>query len=137
VRRLVASLLCVPVLSLIGGDAAGSPANAESPTPIEITLAGPSAVRIRVANGSTFPCDSADNRLIVSGKFEPHHVLRSSTSERCVCLQQTYAPFADVDWGASSMVCRPQICKWAGRSKHCVPAPDPTIRVTVRSTRPS
>jgi hypothetical protein len=112
-------------------------ANADGLTPIRLTLAGPHAVRVRVAQGSTFPCDSGDNRAILEGKFEPGQVVSLTTTDRCVCMQQTYAPFSDVDWGPSGMVCRPMICSFFGRTKRCVPSPDPTIRVTIRSERPS
>jgi hypothetical protein len=111
-------------------------ANAGAVTPIEITMVGPGPVRIRVAEGRTFPCDSADNRPLVQGKFNPGQVVRSQTADNCVCLQQTYEPFPDVDWAPAARVCRPQICKRAGRGKYCVPAPDPTIRLAISSRRP-
>ena len=108
---------------------------ADDATPIEITVVGPSATRIRVALGSTFPCDSGDNRLIVNGKFAAGQVVHSATPDRCVCFQQTYEPFTDTDWSAGAMVCRPQICNSFAK-KTCVPAPDPTIRLQVSSKRP-
>lgn len=135
-----ALLLMLPAFSLrLGSDAlvAVPSASAAGLTPIELTMAGPDAIRIRVAQGSTFPCDSGDNHVLLEGKFEPGRVVRLSTPDRCVCLQQTYAPFSDVDWGASGMACRPMVCKYWGRGRHCTPAPDPTIRLTLRSTRPN
>ncbi|HKO46893.1 MAG TPA: hypothetical protein VJV79_04180 [Polyangiaceae bacterium] len=136
-HRLLAPLFSV--LSLLSADVAASPSapTTEGLTPIEITLVGPKPVRLRVARGSTFPCDSGDNHLLVSGKFEPGRVIRLKTAGHCVCFHQTYAPFSDIDWGASTLICRPQICRPAGRSKRCVPAPDPTIRISIQSTRPS
>ena len=117
--------------ALIAGDAA---ADGTSTTPVEITMLGPAPVRIRLMRGETFPCSSGDNRRIVEGKFSPGEVVRAATADRCVCFQQTYEPFVEVDWSASSMVCRPQICTNIGRKK-CVPAADPTIRLSVRSKR--
>ena len=122
------------VLGLAGMFSTGD-AIADTVTPIEVTMLGPSAVRVRVASGFTMPCDSGDNRMLLQGKFEPGEVLHTSTAERCVCVQQTYAPFADVDWAAGTMACSPLICTWAGRSKKCVPALDPTIRISIRATR--
>jgi hypothetical protein len=109
---------------------------ADEATPIEITLLGPSAIRIRVAEGSTFPCDSSDNHIIVDGKFAPGQVVHTATPDRCACFQQTYEPFPDTDWSASTTVCRPQICTNIGKLK-CVPAPDPTIRLRISSKRPA
>ena len=122
---VVAALLtCV----LLAGDvAAGSVAR------VEITMLGPSAVRVRVADGTTFPCDSTNNRMLVQGKFSPGEVVLASTTETCVCVQQTYEPFSDADWSESALACRPVICKGAGRARRCVPAPDSTIRVRIYS----
>ncbi len=127
-----ATLLALTLLAaLFASDAA-----ADGVTPIVVTMLGPGPVRIRVAQGSTFPCDSGDDHRLVDAKYQPGEVVRTTTPERCVCVQQTYQPFSDVDWGASSMVCRPQICTRPGKGQTCVPAPDPTIRLQIRSTRP-
>jgi len=123
------------VMSLTAAMMPAGDVGAGDPTPIEVTMLGPDAVRIRVALGSTYPCDSGDNRLIVEGKFAAGQVVHAAAPDHCVCFQQTYAPFSDTDWGASAMVCRSQICSDIGK-KHCVPAPDPTIRLQVSSQRP-
>src|SRR6478735_10087575 len=104
-------------------------------TPIEVSLVGPGAVRIRIAQGTSFPCDSGDNRPLLDGKFAAGKVIRASTPDHCVCFQQTYEPFADIDWSAPRRVCRPQICTQVGRKK-CAPTADPTIRLRVFSHRP-
>lgn len=128
-RGLVLTLLPLSAV-LVASDVV-----ADVGTPIEITLLGPGAARIRLALGTSFPCDSGDNRRIIDGKFGAGQVIRASTPDRCVCFQQTYEPFSDTEWTASSMVCRPQICTNIGRKK-CVPALDPTIRLRIRSRRP-
>jgi hypothetical protein len=123
------------VALILFGGLGGSDARADGPTPVAITVLGPSAVRVRLALGSTFPCDSSDNYRIVDGKFKPGDVVRTRTPDRCLCFQQTYEPFTDTEWSASSTVCRPQICSYIGKKK-CVPAPDPTIRLQISSKRP-
>ena len=127
----VLSALLLPVALLSAGDAA-----ADAATPVVITLLGPGSVRLRVARGSTFPCDSGDNHRLVEGKFAPGEVVRATSPDRCLCVQQTYEPFSDVDWSAPSTVCRPQICTRSGKGQRCVPAPDPTIRLKISSKRP-
>jgi hypothetical protein len=129
-RGLVVALW-LPTTMLSAGDAV-----AEGVTPVVITMLGPGTVRIRVALGSTFPCDSGDNRRLVEGKYRSGEVVRTSTPDRCVCVQQTYEPFSDIEWSAPSTVCRPQICTRSGRGQKCVPAPDPTIRLSIHSKRP-
>jgi hypothetical protein len=126
----LAWMVVLPMSALAAGDAFAS-----SVTPVVITMLGPGAVRLRVAKGSTLPCDSGDNQMLVEGKFAPGELVRTSTPEACVCVQQTYEPFPDIDWAEGALVCRPQICTWAGRSKRCIPAADPTIRISVRSKR--
>jgi hypothetical protein len=118
------------VCMLLSGDVgAGSIAR------VEITFLGPGPVRLRVAQGVTFPCDSTNNRVLVDGKFNPGEVARTTTVDACVCVQQTFEPFPDEDWSQSGLACRPLNCTGAGRAKRCVPALDPTIRLQIRSKR--
>lgn len=111
-------------------------ATAPTITPIELTMMGPESVRVRVARGTTLPCDSGDNRMLVQGRFAAGEVVRASTTAFCVCVQQTYQPFPDLDWAPGSVVCRPQVCTGIGKAKRCVPASDPTIRLRIHSQRP-
>jgi hypothetical protein len=108
-------------------------ATADSAAYVEITMLGPSAVQIRVADGTTFPCDSTNNRMLVQGKFNPGNVVLAVTSNSCLCVQQTFEPFPDTDWSAPALACRPLVCSGTGRARRCVPAPDPTIRVRIHS----
>jgi hypothetical protein len=129
-RRLVVALW-LPTAVLSAGDAA-----ADGSTPVVITMLGPDAVRIRIARGNAYPCDSGDNRMLLQGKYKPGEIVRTSTPDRCLCMQQTYEPFSDTEWSAPSTVCRPQICTRSGRGQKCVPAPDATIRLAIQSRRP-
>ena len=123
------------VVSLAGALFAATAAE-PSLTPIELTMVGPEAVSVRVAGGTTLPCDSGDDRMLVQGKFNAGQVVRTSTPDTCVCVQQTYQPFPDVDWAPATVVCRPLVCRGAGKTRRCVPTPDPTIRLRFQSQRP-
>ncbi len=90
---------------------------------------------MRVAEGQSAPCDSGDDHLIIAGKFAPGQVVRASTFESCVCVQQTFEPFTDTDWSGAGWVCRAQICTGYGKAKRCVEAPDPTIVIKIDSKR--
>jgi hypothetical protein len=131
VFRISSVLVSLPLALLFAGGA-----TAGSPTPIEITMLGPDPVRIRIALGLTFPCDSGDNHLLLEGKFKAGDIARAQTPDACVCLQQTYAPFSDIDWGFATRVCRPLVCIGGGKARRCWPAPDPTIRLSIRSNPP-
>lgn len=118
--------------SLAAGDARGE---SEIAVPVEVTMLGPGAVRVRVSEGMAMPCDSSESHLIIDGKYEPGEVLRGSSSEDCVCVQHTYEPFADIDWSDAKVICRPMNCEKINSTLRCTPAPDPTIRVSIESRR--
>jgi len=124
------TLLCLAVALAGAADA-----RAGEVTPVELTMLGPNAVSVRVAQGTTQPCDSGDNRMLVRGKFAPGAIVRATSPDACVCVQQTYDSFPDIDWAPGAIVCRPQICQGVGRARRCFPAPDPTIRIGIRSAR--
>jgi hypothetical protein len=102
-------------------------------SPVVVTMLGPGTVRIRVSEGSTTPCDSGDDRILVEGKFPAGAVIRTSATGTCVCVQQTFEPFVDEDWSVAGAACRAAAC--GGRGKPCVRNPDPTIRVRINSKR--
>lgn len=119
-------LLCA--LGLLEGDL-----HAADAARVEIRVLGPGTVRLRVAQGAAMPCDAAGNHLLVNGKFGPGQVVATSTDAQCVCVQQTHQPFVDVDWSPAVFACRPVTCSGGGKSRVCRLAPDPTIRIDIRS----
>lgn len=129
-------MLAAP-LGLLGSLAAGDAhAESESAVPVEVTMLGPGAVRVRVSEGMAMPCDSSDARVIILGKYEPGEVLQATSSEDCVCVQHTYEPFSDTDWSDAKLICRPMNCENVNGTLRCTPAPDPTIRISIESRRP-
>jgi hypothetical protein len=136
VDMLRVSLTAAFGLLLLGTLAAGDAgAESEIPVPVLVTLLGPSAVRVRVAEGMAMPCDSSEARVIVEGKYEPGEMLQATSSQDCVCVQHTYEPFADTDWSDAKLVCRPMSCQKLKSDWRCTPAPDPTIRIDISSKR--
>ena len=132
---LVVRALLLSCGALLAADASAASRIAPSvlpAVPVEILLLGPDPVRIALSEGQTLPCDSPDNRPLLHGRFGGG-LVRTTTTSECVCLQQTYAPFADIDWSNGVVACRPLRC--GGRGRPCVAAPDPTIRVRVASRR--
>lgn len=102
------------------------------PVPVEIVLRGPEAVRVVLSEGRTLPCTSRDNHLLYAGRLGDGALLRATTTRDCVCVQQTFAPFADVDWSNGFVACRIGACRYRGR---CSQPSDPTIRVSLASRR--
>ena len=133
-RRPLVVVLTGSLLAAMGAEAAQ--ADEPTPAPIVVTLQGKGPVRVVVAEGNVLPCISADNRKLWDGRFEPGGTLNLSTFQECVCVQQTISPSVELDWGPSRLRCRPQVCTGGYRAGICRPAPDPTIRVELWSTRP-
>jgi hypothetical protein len=101
-------------------------------TPVVATLYGNERVQVIVAEGSTAPCDSPENRQLYRGFVEPGRPLLLQSPLGCVCVQQSFAPMTSTDWGPSRWECRPQACNAA---KVCRPVVDPAIRVALVSRR--
>ena len=74
---------------------------------------------------------------LIVGRFEAGATIRTvAIGGGCVCYQQTYAPFSDVDWSTASLIC--SACKYnpSTRVWICPPSnPEPTIRIAVASSR--
>jgi hypothetical protein len=98
---------------------------------------GPKAIRIRIAEGTAYPCESSSNVQLFTGKIEPGATIDIASATECVCIDQTYEPFPDTGWGTSRFQCRPIICDHPGKGAKCKPDPDQTIRIEVRSTPPT
>lgn len=101
------SLLPLLVLVLSSSDALAR-RSMPWPTPVEVRIVGPEPVRVRVTNGVGMPCDSADDRPIVVGRFKPGDAIRAvALGDGCVCFQQTHAPFSDSDsdWSTATLGC--------------------------------
>jgi len=131
VRSFAPRLVLVAVTLVV---AEPIPARADvGATTIVVRALGPKPVRIRVAAGTVYPCDSLANERLYEGKpAVGTHVTINSAAE-CVCIDQTVEPFTDVGWTASRFQCRPRICTGHGKARRCRPDPDQTIRIDLRS----
>jgi hypothetical protein len=129
------------LVALIVGLAVAADANALGrrtpavlpPVPVEISQRGPDAVRVVLSEGRILPCTSGDDHLIYAGRLASGELLRTTTTRECVCVQQTFAPFADVDWSNGFVACRVGSCSY--RRAGCAQGNDPTIRVSLGSRR--
>ncbi len=96
----------VPLLASLASSDALARRSMPWPTPVEVTMLGPDAVRVRVTNGVAMPCDSIDDRPLIVGRFTASETIRTvAVGDGCVCFQQTYAPFSDTDWSTATRLC--------------------------------
>lgn len=83
-------------------------------SPLVLVLADDGKVGVRVAAGSTGPCDASVNVPLFRGVLEPQKPRSIETDAMCVCVEQTFAPFTTAGFGAAQIRCRPTDClgKW-------------------------
>jgi hypothetical protein len=88
--------------------------------PIEVTVVGEGAVRVRISEGTTAPCDSPDDKPLVSALVRPKKPpLVVPTEAVCVCWEQTFYPFTDLGWSPTHIACRPMVCGPAAKPQKC------------------
>lgn len=130
-RALVAACAIAALLAV----ASSGDAETNGAAPIVVDVVGDAAVRVLVAEGNVSPCDSSSNRALLRGVVAPGQPITLQTTAQCVCVQQTFAPMTASDWSAPRFACRPVDCSIGRYGRVCVPAADPTIRVTFTSRR--
>ena len=94
---------------------------------VVVTSTGTADVRVQLAEGTTAPCDSGNNRMLFDGRLPAGTTFRAAIAGDCVCIRSTSASFPNSEWSTSGLKCRPRIC----RGRVCRPAPDPTIYLSV------
>ena len=127
-HHLAAALALVTITTL-----APSIHSDDSASRVVVKSIGPRAVRIRIAAGTVFPCDSLANDRLYEGKPDIGASVTLASAAECVCIEHTLEPFVDIGWSPPRVQCRPQICTGYGKARRCKADPDQTIRIEVRS----
>jgi hypothetical protein len=92
------------VLALgIAASAVTSRADAEADRPVFVTVVGHGAIRFRIAEGRTAPCDSAENRMLFDAWLAPGSY-EWATGAILVCYQHTSGALRESDWATSQIV---------------------------------
>lgn len=139
--RALAVFAISSAVVVLSGAASAQRAPAPAPAPaaasstrVVVSMHSTKRVRVQIAEGSTMPCDSRDNRLLFDSTLGNGEGFSGETDRGCVCLRHTTDAFPRVGWSDSRMVCRPKAKACKGRV--CKPATDPTIRVDIDATKP-
>lgn len=77
--------------------------------PLTLAVLG-EAIGVRVAAGTTGPCNSSGNTPLFSGVLTPGVPRTLITDASCVCIEQTFAPFLSAGWSPATIQCRPTYC---------------------------
>ena len=120
------------MLSMI---AIGHDARAESVAPLEVSVVGDSAVRVRVASGYGMPCDASINTVLANTIVKPGTPLVVKNEDICVCWEQTFAPYTEAGWSTPALACRPAKCTGAGKGRRCTTDMSAPFRLVVPSKR--
>jgi hypothetical protein len=121
--RVLRTSVAVLALSFMCAFVASHSASADDAppiAPIEVTVVGEGAVRVRIAEGTTAPCDSPDDKPLINALVRPNKPpLVVPTEAMCVCWEQTYYPFTDLGWSPTHVACRPMECGPSAKPKKC------------------
>ena len=77
--------------------------HAQMVVPVRVSIVGHGAVRFRLAEGTTAPCDSSRNRVTFDGWLEPG-LYAFPTVSPSVCYEHTSGAFRDVNWSTGTIV---------------------------------
>ncbi|MBI2395191.1 MAG: hypothetical protein HYV09_36815 [Deltaproteobacteria bacterium] len=116
------------VLALVAPVAPSAHAQQAKTAPVTIEVVGAEPVRVRVAVGTTRPCDSDANKPLFNGVVKPGAAVSIPSDAICVCWEQTYAPFTTTGWSTPTVQCRP-----CSGLKKCIPRLDKPLRIVARS----
>ena len=97
--------------------------------PVVLTLEDDARIGVRLAAGSTGPCEASVNRPLFRGVLEPRTPMAFESDTMCVCVEQTAAPFLTAGFGPPSIRCRPSKCL----GKFCQTNLAAPFEVTLRS----
>lgn len=85
----------------------GTPATraqtAPKPLPVLVNVVGHGEIVLLVADGSTKPCDSSDNRVLFKGRVKAGDQIKLVSAAGAVCVDHTYGAFRQSQWAGPSI----------------------------------
>jgi hypothetical protein len=76
-----------------------------------VNVLGHGEILVLVADGSTRPCDSSDNRVLFKGHAKAGDQIKLVSTTGAVCVDHTYGTFRESQWAG------PSIWSAGGRSR--------------------
>ncbi len=81
-------------------------AEADDSLPVYVTVVGTGRIRLRIAAGSTVPCDSSSNVALYDGWVSAGRTWLVQSPWSCVCEQHTSGAFRETDFTPSQIHCQ-------------------------------
>jgi hypothetical protein len=72
-------------------------------TPVVVRVVGNGHIRLIVADGQSKPCDSSNNKLLLSKEVYAGDEIHLVASSGSVCVDHTYGAFRDSQWAGPSI----------------------------------
>ena len=105
---------------------AGQPDSAAStPFQVEVAVVGQGAIRVRIAEGHVIPCESLENRPILTEWMAPGAPRVFSVTDDCICVEHTYGSFREAQW---SLPTQYRYAPWRGHTERVIRVLLPTDR---------
>ncbi len=93
----------IAVLGLATSDVRAEP---QYSVPVYVTVVGTGSIRLRMAAGSTVPCDSSSNVGLYDGWVSAGRTWLVQSPWSCVCEQHTSGAFRETDFSPSQIYCQ-------------------------------
>jgi hypothetical protein len=94
--------------------------------PVSVAVVGEGRIRLMVADGTSRPCDSSDDRMLFFGYAKPGDEIKLASATGSVCVDHTYGSLRESQWAGASI--------WSG-GRFGV-APNSPLNGTVSTDRP-
>jgi len=97
-------LLFAAVLAVASFGTHATPAQtAPKPVPVLLNVVGHGEILVLVADGSTKPCDSSDNRVLFKDHAKAGDQIKVVSTTGAVCVDHTYGQFRQSQWAGPSI----------------------------------
>jgi hypothetical protein len=81
----------------------GQPDTAASePYRVEVNVVGTGSIRVRISEGHVIPCESLENRPVLTEWMAPGAPRVFFVSDDCICVEHTYGSFREAEWSVST-----------------------------------
>jgi hypothetical protein len=105
-------------------------AAAEEAIPVVVSVVGKGVIRVRVADGTSLPCDSSTNHVLFDGHVKAGDKISLASKAGSVCVDHTYGSFRESQWAGGTIWSGARYKPWSSRQ------PERVIRGSLSTEAP-
>jgi hypothetical protein len=79
------------------------PADGGTTVPVSVSIVGTGRIRLMIADGTSRPCDSSDDRMLFRGYAKPGDEIKVTSATGSVCVDHTYGSLRESQWAGASI----------------------------------